>query len=489
MKSYLVVVLAFFILFPFLCPAQQLNSDQEQRIQKLEKIILEQEQRIQDLQNKVGQPSKEYTEQVVREYLNRPEVAEAQTIAAGYEEGKGFFVRTLNQDFELYMSGLIQMGVGFFENQTRDNNSVYPNGVSLAFDAYLYQQWHGRIQFNLWGAHGDNLFQGGGLDGIQLWDAYIEYMGTPEFNVRVGNTHVPFTMEGQYDPQQGISIWHEPYINKWSHGRDPGLMILGTLSDMFEYKVSIHNGENGMNGNDDMLMAAGFRVYPLEKSKNPNTFFHVGVLRNRNAPANVNNNGAALTSPWTRPIYGATDTDGNGINDYFPQQTRGWETGVDVAARYDDYLGDDKVNSVRAEIEFMYMTWERKLSTGGGSYTRFPYLEGYGLTMGLSFKHNLTPDIEGAGIFPLFKFSFSDVDNKETDDAPPYPENLTNVVGQRAFTYTFGVGYAFNKHVWANFNWVIMNLDEQEACNGTKDRDDVSGDLEHAWFFQLTAVW
>jgi len=462
--------------------AQPLTSDQEVRIQQLEKVIQQQEQRLQQLQQTVQTRETE----VVREYANSPATQEP-LLTAGYENGSGFFVRTADAKFEIFLSGYLQMGLAIFENDTPDNNTFYPNGISLAFDVYMLENWHGRIQLNFHRGY-DFAATGGGaaFDGIVLRDAYIEYMwcrDNPVFNVRVGQTHVPFSMAGQYGETQGITIWSEPYIAGWSHGRDPGFMIWGRIEDMFEYYGSIHNGDgqNNLNHTDDFLMAMGFRIYPFRykgtdaEKGNPNTFFHVGFMRSRNAEGADNGSGnvnaATLATPWGRRVFGNYLGGDNG-------STRGWLTGVDTAFRYDVPM--DK-NALRAELEFMYMVWERKLTTG-----RLPFLQGYGITFGISYRMNMNPDIEGEGIWPLFQFSYSDVDNKSTDDL------AGNIPGQRVFTYTAGVGYSFNSHISVAFNWVVVNLDQMDGYGTTaarNDRADGSDDLEHAWFLQVTAQW
>lgn len=477
MRNWTFFFLAMFILFPLVvAPAQQLNSTDEQRIQKLEQIIQEQSERIQDLQKKVGnveQPSKEYTEQIVREYMNRPHAEEAAAISAGYES-KGFFIRSADGNLELYMSGLIQMGLGIFENHSSDHNSFYPNGVSLAFDMYFMKDWHGRIQFNLWTMQ-DNAFQSGGYDNISLWDAYIEYIGIPELNVRVGQFHVPFTIEGQYGPTEGISIWSEPFIRNWSHGRDEGIMFLGTIDDMFEYKLGLFNGEGTrLNQTDEFLMAAGLRVYPWKKSENPYSFFHVGVMRSRDDTLNGtgNINAASLFTPWGRQVF-------DGV--FGSDSTQGWKTGVDVGGRIDMFIDDQKVNRLRVEGEYMYMTWERNFAAG-----RQPYLDGVGFSFGIMLQHNLTPEVEGAGIFPMFKLSYCTTDNEKVKD----PATGNVISGQTMWTYTFGLGYAFNKFVCANFNWVMVDLQQTDIYGGPKTHaTDPSDDVEHAWFMQVTAQW
>lgn len=518
----------YFLLFVILVSPvwAQAPLTQEDRIQKLEQTIQAQDQKIQNLQkklNNVEQPSREYTEQIVKEYMNRPEAQDATTISAGYED-KGFFIRTPDGKFELYMSGFMQMGLGLFENRSYENASFYPNGLSIAFDMWMHKNWHARLQLNfLEVAQDKDNFVGGGagpsdnlyynkskfykpkVDQVKLWDAYIEYLPMPEVAVCIGNQIIPFAIEAQYDPQQQMAIWLDPFSN-WSPVRELGIQVYGTLEDVFEYRLGFYNGENtGINKNDDMMFVLAFNSYLFGKTDHPGSFFHLGILRNRLAEGTyVDSNGdgavngddtftdfsaVTFTTPWGRRVFGGNSSLGWRGNSAIEQRrdnydvVAGWQTGFDCGFKFDEYMDDNKIDRLRIEVEYMFMDWERE--TGG---RRMPHLQGTGLGLGIMWKHNLTPEIESAGIFPVLKFSYTKLDNKQTNH---YSEDtFQNPIGQTELCYTIGLGYSFNKHITANFNWVIVDLDEKELYGGPKkNTGNQSGSLEQAVFFQLTAQW
>lgn len=503
MKNFFILLLVFVFMHTMV-----IAQADEDTVRRLESIVAQQQTQIEALQGRLQtleedtvapQPmqvtgtNNAYAEEVVREYIKSPE-AQEEGAEFGYENGRGFFVRV--PDFELYLSGAIQMGVGIFENDTPDNNNVFANEVMLATDVFFYKrEWHARIELNFHDAP-INMFQANAApaDGIHLWDAYVEYLGmqdefgNPLIALKVGQFHVPFSIAGQWNPTGGPTIWSPPFINGWAHGRDPGLMLWGVLSDMVEYRLSVHNGEGATttNGSDDFLMAGNVRIYPFKKSENSDFFFHVGAIRSRDNRFHNSNDVAAasLTTPWLRPVFGGTaDLDGDGSPDG-ADSTMGWRTGVDAGLSGMMDLGDDGINSLYVEGEFMYLTWERNFTSIGGP--RCDFLRGYGASLGFVFKHNLTPEIKGAGIFPVFQFSYSDVDNTSGSDSP------YDIPGQRVFTYTFGLGYSFNEHITAQFNWVMVDLDEHDAYNArsaAKNNASGSDDTEHAWFLQFTAVW
>jgi len=478
MRNCIYLVLIFAIVFAGTIQAQT----SEDRIQKLEKICTQQEQQIQKLQERLGvmqddSSYKQYTEKIVKEYLKQPATEEDSTgITAGYENG--FFVRAAEGNLELKFTGYVQSGLGIFENDTYDNNSFFLNGAYLNFDIYMLKDWHARIQIDFadagydWDEYDYYYKFRGGRYGTALRDAFIEYIGIPEFSVRIGQTHVPFTMRGQYGENEGILIGADPFILGWSHGRDLGFMLHGVIANVLGYKAGIFNGEGSNTGNysDEFLMAAQLRFYYCGYKENPNSYIHIGFMRAREAEGWL----APLFSPWGRFIFSGT------VNTE-DVETSGWLTGYDAAIRFDrDIEGG---HNIRVESEFMFSHWQRNWDDG----SRDSWLHGWGFLFGILGRYCVAPDVKGSGILIGFNFSYSDIDNKESKHDGILP-NDNNIPGQRAFVYTVILGYAFNKHISAAFNWVMMDLDNKVYYGTSKDNGK-DGDLEHAWLFQVTAQW
>lgn len=438
----------------------------EERIQALEKLCQRQKEKLAILQKQIPQEEayKAYTKRIVEEYLQDFAAQDDKTaITAGYE--KGFFLRCLEGNLEWKFTGYIQTGLGLFENESFDNNSFSFNVIFLTFDMYAFKNWHTRIQMDVANTSGYRF--GGGTYNLALRDAYIEYTAIPEFCIRAGQTFVPFSMQGQYPTSEFMTIMPDPFIRSWGVGRDTGLLFYGAIANMLSYKAGIFNGEgiNRTNISDDFLTSGEMRFHYLGYKENPKSFFHVGFLRNRSE--NMTN--ISLISSWTRRLFPNTVTQHG--------RTEGWRTSVDVGFRLDlPFKGE---HSFRVESEFMYSTWERDLSTG-----RRSYLEGYGCLFQFVYRHCFYPDIKGSGLIGGFAFSYTDLDNDSTDSLAAN----NNIPGQRIFSYTFILGYAFSKHLRLAFNWVIMDLD-QKTYYGTAKDDGSAGGLENAWLFQLSALW
>ncbi len=470
MRQTLFFLLILSISLPCFVLAQdtKLNNDQEKRLQLLEDLVKQQQNRIDELEDQLGESeesTREYTEKLVKEYLSQESIQEDFGVSAGYD--RGFFIRSADGNFELKMTGYIQFGVGFFENDTKDNNSFFVNGMFLTFDMFFYQQWWVRLQFDLVGVFGgnDGFFQNGNKFEPEVRDAFIQYTGIPEFNVRAGNTHVPFTIEGQYGQHQRFSIFAEPFILSWGHGRDPGFMLLGTMRDVLEYKLSVHNGEGQakINQTDQFLFAGQMRFFYLKKSVNNKSFLHAGFLRanDNNLKENGAFGSASIKTPWGRRLFG----DANVAND---DGAQGWRTAFDVGGTY-------RVGPWRIEGEYMYSEWERSQAAG------LRRLYGHGGYLGVAYKHNLTGEDDGSGLIGLVKFSYTDLDDSNGGGA------TQGIEGQTVLVYTAGLGYAFNRHIAINTNWILVDTDRSDV-NSPKNDNGVDG-TEQGWFVQVTAIW
>lgn len=484
------------LLYVFICIASGQNQDYEARIRALEEIVKKQSKRIEVLENenskkinwktleqetekkrsenisknKTEKTKLHYSEKMILQYLEQ--IESINELRLGYDDG--FFIKSYNSYFELHINGSMQAGIGIFENDTTDNNSIFLNSIYLSLETIFFNQWLARIEIDLNGFrdNGDGLFSDPEFFEPRIKDAYVQYITIPELQIRIGQTHVPFTIEGQYREHESMSIFSEPFIRSWSHGRDLGIMLLGTFADIIEYKASIHNGEgeNKANQTDDFLLAGQLRFFPLKKSQNPDTFIHFGIIRNRDN--RLKNDGdfgsAAMFTPWGRHVFG----DNLNLNNGNLAQTQGQQTAFDVGLKI-------VMGGFWFESEFMFFEWERDLDTFG----RLARVYGTGVSVGLRYLHNFTEKNDGSGLFTIAKFSYSDLDNYSSDN------QASSIDGQTILAYTLGLGYSFNHHLWFQVNWIFLDVARAGVDPVDEDGDDQNDDFENAFFLQMTTVW
>ena len=461
---YLVLVLVL------ICSIAQAQTAEE-RLQRLEKICQEQEAQIQQLQGRLGvlqneTSYKEYTESIIAEYLQSPAMEDERiAITAGYDQG--FFVRDAEGAVELKVTGYVQAGLSIYENNSPNDNSFFLRAGVLTFDIYMLKDWHARLEIDF--ANNDQIGAGpdNRADDPELTDAYIEYIGIPEFSVRVGNFHIPFSVEGQYSSADRMTILQSPFIHSWAHGRDVGVMIYGVLANMIGYSAGLFNSDISLGSNvDDEFLAAGqLRLFYCGYDTNPDNFIHVGIMANR-ADENLWIDQARLGGYFNN-IHAINDVVGGN------QRSDDWKLGIDVGITYNAYF--DGGHSLRFEVEGMAVRWDRRNVRGN--------VVGYGLAAGVTYKHCLTPDIADSGLLAGFHYSYNDIDNH----GGPNFDKPMGTEAHTAYIYTVILGYAFNSHVDIAFNWIIMDLDEKVGAKVAKSGGLRSGSLEQAWMFQVTA--
>lgn len=480
------------VAFVILCLAFSLAWSQDEtisdlRLQELEKRCLEQQAQLQQLEKQLQEKMPEnYTHSIVADYLQQPYAQEEEeAVLTGYEEG--FFIRSSDGDMELKISGFLQTGVGFFETNSFDNNSFYAQGLYLMFDITMFEKFHIHIEADFADMGFYNQFQDNQGTDIITYDAYLEYMAADEFNILIGNVYVPFSMTGSHYYYANMTIWYEPFINTGGESSNPGIMIYGTLWDQLEYIVGVYNrGSWQLNQTDQPLYQATLHWYFLTAEKNPDAFVHAGFIYTRYVDdPSIDSRYATLYTGWGRQVF-----DGEDINPHSDQYgspranealVRGRQWGFDLGLTWKHDF--ENGSEFRVESEAMYMNYNRELTTG-----KLAPLELWGFLIAAAYRYPICKDIEGSGIIPTLAFSYTDIDNKHTH-GPTYPGGpAANIRGQRIWNYTIGLGYAFNKHFRLNFNWIIMDL-EENAMNPAKDKPNVNQDLEHAWFLQATTCW
>ena len=101
-----------------------------------------------------------------------------------------------------------------------------------------------------------------GRPGIQ--DGYLELRLHPAAQIRVGQMLVPFDWESNTSPPRLPLNGLGPLAGQFGHGRDLGLMVLGTAAQRFHYRVGVFNGAGRGNPNDNYhLMVAAMARYQI----------------------------------------------------------------------------------------------------------------------------------------------------------------------------------------------------------------------------------
>ncbi len=447
-------------------------SAQEDRIQELQEKILKQQQLLQELEQKVAEKEKRsenYVQSLVDEYMAQPVAQDdGEGITAGYD--KGFFIQAADGDVQLKINGYLRYHFFLSEANTVQNNNFRASESRIDFHIYLMKDWHIRIrpEFSANGA---------------LREAYIEYLGMDCAKFRIGTFIIPFSLEYETAPQDLLAISYSPYIiNGIMPQRDNGIMIFGNgvpfvnstyLADHLSYAIGLYNGQ-GLNvgdADDDKMFAAQLKFFPMG-NKEQGVFGQASVF--------VNNHdlraGAGRVLLGALQNYQVFDRPGDTLDN-----TSGRAIGVASGFKY--WKGN-----LRIESEYVWMRANR--DNEGIAESATP-LEIWGASFGLSYFIAVGDPKQNMGLEPLFKVSYTDVDDKGGDGTAANVTNplgtVTDVRGQEIWELVFGAKFHFNKHVRADFNWVMYDLRETRGI--TNNERGEGGGLLHAFVFQIMTKW
>ena len=462
-------ILLLLVCFSFMLCAQ------EDRIQELQERILKQQQTLQDLEQKVAEKEKKsesYVQGLVDEYMAQPVTNDdGEGITAGYD--KGFFVQSADGDITLKINGHLRYHLYLSEANTVNNNTFRASESRIDFHVYFMKDWHLRIRPD---------FSTSGT----LREAYLEYLGMDCVKFRIGTFIIPFSLEYETAPPDLLAISYSPYIiNGIMPQRDSGAMIFGNgvpfvnseyLAKHFSYAVGLYNGQ-GLNvgdADDDKMFAAQAKFFPME-NKEQQVFAQASVFVNNNV---LRTNAARITLGALQN-HKAFDGAGNDTLDH----TSGRSVGVAAGFRY--WKGN-----WRLESEYVWMRANREEDGAAISADRSA-LELWGASFGASYFFAIGDPKQNMGIEPLFKVSYTDIDDKGGDGSASASTNplgtQSDVRGQDVWEIVFGAKFHFNKHVRADFNWVMYDLRETRGI--TNNERGAGGGLLHAFVFQFMTKW
>lgn len=464
---------------------------QDNRLEELEKKVLDQQQQIQELETVIEQrENATQGEFAVEEYLKQPDAEEMSGPTIGYDSG--FFFQP-NEDIMLKLNGMIMWQAVITEAHTVQTNTIILRRNRLDAHAYFYKDWHARICIGF-----DEDVTGNAQ--VRIREAYVEYTGIPFLKFLVGVNKVPFSMEFYGERTDQLAIAYSPFVTVDSMPRrDAGIVIYGEglpflmgdfFSDYFTYSFGVYNGDAGTqdtdgvtttNADDDFLFVASTRFFPfnLHEKGNENIYFHAAFMFQ---DTNFREDGARIRLDGLRnhEVYGADL--GGVLADV--DDIKGDQLGVDLGFQWWE-------GNLRIEGEFVYLRLDRDQDYANGLFPRgIEPLELYGVSAAISYFFSCNEDGK-MGLEPLFKFSYTSIDDREAEDAtgaanPPLG-TVTDIRGQDIWEVVLGARFHFNEHLRLDFNWAMYDL---EITNGFSNNDRGSGGgLLHSFLFQVMARW
>lgn len=456
----------------FLLAGTTAFSQEDARLDQLQKRILEQQKVLNELEKQLGEKentSRKYTEKVVSEYLSEPATKEAQPVIAGYN--KGFFIKDSTGDYEFKLNGYARHTLFFTDTGTVQENSVIPLDARINFHFYYKKDWH--IQISPEFTNNGN-----------LTDVFVEYLGISYLKVRAGQYKVPFSMEVLQNSADLMAIMSSPFLTSIP-GRDMGVMLfgdgipflLGELTDEYlSYAVGLFNGSgsNTLNAEDNFMFVAQARFYPLTL-KEKEVYVHAAVMTNdreyREQGARLAIFGGMKNNVHT--VFGA-----NARNTFDDNDVSGNQVGVDVGGHYEQ-------DGLRIELEYMFSRFNRDKADYNNDGVLDPgmgRLEMWAVSAGISYFIALGDEKQKFGVEPLFKFSYTTID----DDGKRKQIAGSQTDGQDIWEVVLGARVHLNKHTRVDLNWAMYDLSE---TRGYTNKENGGGGMIHAGLAQFIFSW
>ncbi len=169
------------------------------------------------------------------------------SILAGWDNDKGFILRSSDDKFLLRVTGQIQSDYRAFVDGTdyTDIDTFLIRRARLGIEADMFTYYEFRLLPDFTNAQAPGV-----TASPRLQDAYANVRYWDAFQVEVGKFKQPFSYE-QLIQDRFVPIMERSLIDQLVPSRDEGLMIHGQklLGDRLDYGISVSNGE--INGDFD----------------------------------------------------------------------------------------------------------------------------------------------------------------------------------------------------------------------------------------------
>jgi phosphate-selective porin OprO and OprP len=194
----------------------------------------------------------------------------APAILAGIEKGRPF-LRSADDNFRLEFGGRLQTDFQAAEDGTRTLQGQFLSSQFLIrrarvdVDAVFYKWIRAKIQSEL--TEGNN-----SSTNLSLKDAYIDLAFMPELRFRVGQFHVPFSLEEYGTSDNFIDFIERSLVDNLAPARDRGAKIygdLGLMDGVISYHLGGFNGtgEDNSDNNSGKDLAFRLEYSPFRNSK------------------------------------------------------------------------------------------------------------------------------------------------------------------------------------------------------------------------------
>ncbi len=227
---------------------ETLIDRQDQRLQRQDETIAELQKQVQRPDASLEAARVDQVRELVRQVLGDSEFRESlfpDTVQVGYDDG--FYIRSADEQFGLYINGLLQVRYTYYNDQKRnrsvavrqrfsDRSGIEVERMRLTFSGHLFGE---DLTYEI-AVQGDT-------DQANVWEsecAFVNYRFADELNIAAGLMPIPFGRQNPSCDDTELLLVDRGMANAvFNLGDSIGVMAHGELLDgKLVYQVAVMNG-------------------------------------------------------------------------------------------------------------------------------------------------------------------------------------------------------------------------------------------------------
>ena len=184
-------------------------------------------------------------------------------------KGGGLTVSSSDGDFTTQIGGRLQLDAAHYGGQPQLGNGTEVRRAYLTLKGTMYRDWGYRLQYN---------FANTGSNGKGILDAYMDYKGMDDFDIRVGHFKEPFTLH-EATSDNFVTFTERAFIAAFSPGRSMGVMAHHAQKD-WTWAVGVFGegvSEKGGTSDEGWGLSTRATITPIHTQ---NRLLHIGIGAN-----------------------------------------------------------------------------------------------------------------------------------------------------------------------------------------------------------------
>ncbi|MBB3046020.1 phosphate-selective porin OprO/OprP [Litorivivens lipolytica] len=366
-------------------------------------------------------------------------------------------IATKDGDFSFAIDGRMMWDTDYYSGVHHNSSSHSDPGSNafgselrrsrLAFKGTVYSDWHYKFQYT---------FNANSGEKNQLEDAYIKYTGWDFADITVGKYKFPFGLEELVSSKHISTIERSAMVEFVRAGRSEQNIQLSNGGKNYSWAFGLYEGEQDENGSELYNLVGRATFAPIVTD---NQVFHLGAAVFKSDIDDANPVEVKFTerlSVHTADKINLANT--LNANDHIQYGLEAaWMTGpFSLQSEYVSSTWEDDTNEVEYSGYYVQGTW----TLTGESRS-------YKAKKGIFDK--ISPKGANGAVELVAKFEHGEID----DDRTGAVENAFDNV-------TVGVNWYVNKNVRLSANYIMTELDEDDA-NGEDDGNAFSTRLQLIW--------